>query len=78
MRSWRSPSNIAGMPAPGGAFLHNEQRPVLGEFATALGLPLQQSRHAVIATFGAPRRSTTASSCIESARRWNPPFVSNP
>jgi hypothetical protein len=43
-------SNITAMLQPGGTFLHNEQRPVLGEFATALGLPLQQSRHAVIAT----------------------------
>jgi hypothetical protein len=43
-------SNITAMLLPGGAFLHNEQRPVLGEFTTALGLPLQQSRHAVIAT----------------------------
>ena len=43
-------ANIAAMLAPGGVFLHNEQRPVLGDFATALGLPLLQSRHAVIAT----------------------------
>ena len=42
--------NIAGMLAPGGVFLHNEQRPVLGTLTSALGLPLQQSRHAVIAT----------------------------
>jgi hypothetical protein len=43
-------SNIAGMLLPGGTFLHNEQRPVLGELADALDLPLLQSRHAVIAT----------------------------
>jgi hypothetical protein len=43
-------SNIAGMLLPGGAFLHNEARPVLGEFADALDMPLVQSRHAVIAT----------------------------
>jgi hypothetical protein len=43
-------ANITAMLLPGGAFLHNEQRPALGEFTTALGLPLQQSRHAVIAT----------------------------
>jgi hypothetical protein len=43
-------TNIAAMLAPGGAFVHNEQRPVLGELAAALGMPLQQSRHAVIAT----------------------------
>jgi hypothetical protein len=38
------------MLAPGGAFLHNEQRPIIGELAAAMRLPLQQSRHAVIAT----------------------------
>jgi hypothetical protein len=43
-------SNIATMLLPGGAFLHNEQRPVLGEITATLGVPLQQSRHAVIAT----------------------------
>jgi hypothetical protein len=43
-------SNVAAMLLPGGVFLHNEQRPVLGELADALDLPLQQSRHAVIAT----------------------------
>ena len=43
-------ANIAAMLPPGGVFLHNEQRPSLGDFTTALGLPLQQSRHAVIAT----------------------------
>jgi hypothetical protein len=43
-------SNITAMLLPGGAFVHNEQRLALGEFTTALGLPLQQSRHAVIAT----------------------------
>ncbi|HWJ57130.1 MAG TPA: hypothetical protein VNR90_12920, partial [Vicinamibacterales bacterium] len=41
---------IAAMLAPGGAFLHNEQRPLIGDLAAATGLPLQQSRHAVIAT----------------------------
>jgi hypothetical protein len=43
-------ANIAAMLAPGGAFLHNEQRPLIGDLAAAAGLPLQQSRHAVIAT----------------------------
>jgi hypothetical protein len=43
-------ANIAAMLAPGGAFLHNEQRPMIGDLAAAVGLPLQQSRHAVIAT----------------------------
>ena len=43
-------ANVTAMLRPGGAFLHNEQRPALGGFTAALGLPLQQSRHAVIAT----------------------------
>ena len=43
-------ANIAAMLAPGGAFLHNEQRPIIGDLAAAVGVPLQQSRHAVIAT----------------------------
>ena len=47
--------NIAAMLAPSGVFLHNEARPVLGELTAALGLPFEQSRHAVIATVkGAP------------------------
>lgn len=48
-------ANIAAMLAPGGVFLHNEPRPILGELTTAVGLPFEQSRHAVIATVkGAP------------------------
>jgi hypothetical protein len=48
-------SNIAAMVAPGGVFLHNEARPLLAEVTAALGLPVEQSRHAVIATVrGAP------------------------
>ncbi len=48
-------TNIASMLAPGGVFLHNEARPSLHDMATALGLPAEQSRHAVIATVrGAP------------------------
>jgi hypothetical protein len=43
-------ANIAAMTAPGGVFLHNEPRPVLGEIAGALGLPFEQSRHVTIAT----------------------------
>lgn len=43
-------SNIAAMLAPGGVFLHNEPRPMLGELTTLAGLPFEQSRHAVIAT----------------------------
>jgi predicted TPR repeat methyltransferase len=47
--------NISRMLAPGGMFLHNEPRPVLGEITAALGLQFEQSRHVVIATVkGAP------------------------
>jgi len=46
-------SNIAAMLAPGGLFLHNEARPILGELTAALGLPFEQARHAVIATVAA-------------------------
>ena len=42
--------NIAAMLAPGGVLLHNEARPLLGEVTATLGLPVEQSRHAVIAT----------------------------
>lgn len=48
-------SNIAGMLAPGGVFLHNEARPVMGDVTAAVGLPFEQSRHVIIATVrGAP------------------------
>jgi hypothetical protein len=48
-------SNIAAMVAPGGLFLHNEARPILGDLTAAFGLRFEQSRHAVIATVaGAP------------------------
>jgi hypothetical protein len=48
-------SNIAAMTAPGGVFLHNEPRPVLGDLTTAVGLPFVQSRYATIAKVqGAP------------------------
>lgn len=43
-------SNITAMLAPGGVFLHNESRPALAGMTAALGLRLEQSRHAVIAT----------------------------
>lgn len=43
-------ANIAAMIAPGGVFLHNEARPLIGDLTTALDLPLTQSRHATIAT----------------------------
>ncbi|MBA2354746.1 MAG: hypothetical protein H0V80_08780 [Acidobacteria bacterium] len=49
-------SNIASMTVPGGALLHNEGRPVLGEITTAVCLPFEQSRHVTIATV----RGTTA------------------
>ncbi len=42
-------ANIAAMTAPGGVFLHNEPRPVIGDYAAALGLPFEQSRHVTIA-----------------------------
>jgi hypothetical protein len=48
-------SNVAAMLAPGGVFLHNEARPLVGEVTAALNLPFQQSRHGTIATVrGAP------------------------
>ena len=48
-------TNVAAMLAPGGVFLHNEGRPVMGTVTYAVGLPFEQSRHVVIATVrGAP------------------------
>jgi SAM-dependent methyltransferase len=41
--------NVSRMLAPGGIFLHNEGRPLMQEVTSALGVPFQQSRHAVIA-----------------------------
>jgi hypothetical protein len=43
-------SNVAGMMAAGGMFLHNEPRPLLGDVSETLGLGFLQSRHAIIAT----------------------------
>lgn len=43
-------SNIAAMLARGGVLVHNEARPLLHQIAPTLGLPLNQSRHVVIAT----------------------------
>jgi hypothetical protein len=43
-------TNIAAMLAPGGVFLHNEPRPLVGDLTQILGLRFEQSRHAVIAT----------------------------
>jgi hypothetical protein len=42
--------NISSMLVPGGVLLHNEARPLLRDVTAALGLPVEQSRHAVIAT----------------------------
>jgi hypothetical protein len=42
--------NIASMLASGGTFLHNEARPSMGELTAAVGLPLEHSRHAIIAS----------------------------
>jgi hypothetical protein len=48
-------SNIAAMLAPGGLFLHNERRPLVGDLGAALALPFEQSRHVTIADVrGAP------------------------
>ena len=48
-------SNVARMLAPGGVFLHNEARPLMHEVTAALGMPVEQSRHAIIASVkGAP------------------------
>jgi hypothetical protein len=48
-------TNVAAMLAPGGVFLHNEGRPLMGAITDAVGLPFEQSRHVVIATVrGAP------------------------
>jgi hypothetical protein len=48
-------TNVARMLAPGGVFLHNEARPVMRELTAALGMPVEQSRHAIIASVkGAP------------------------
>jgi hypothetical protein len=47
--------NVARMLAPGGVFLHNEARPLMIEVTAALGMPVEQSRHAIIASVkGAP------------------------
>jgi hypothetical protein len=43
-------TNVAGMLAPGGAFVHNETRPQMNSLTAALGVPFEQSRQAVIAT----------------------------
>jgi hypothetical protein len=53
-------ANVAGMLSPGGVLLHNEPRPGLRDIAEAAGLPLQQTRQALIATVaGAPPLADT-------------------
>lgn len=48
-------TNIAAMLRPGGMFLHNESRPLVGSVTDTLRLTFEQSRHATIATVpGAP------------------------
>ena len=48
-------TNIASMLGEGGIFLHNEARPILDDITRALALPVEQSRHAIIASVrGAP------------------------
>jgi hypothetical protein len=42
--------NVAAMLSPGGVFLHNEPRPLIGDVTAALGLSFDQSRQAVIAS----------------------------
>ena len=49
-------SNVAAMLAPGGMFLHNEPRPILGDITEAVGLRFEQLRRVTIASVmdGAP------------------------
>lgn len=43
-------ANIAAMLAPDGVFMHNEPRPVLGDFTEAVGLHFEQLRRVTIAS----------------------------
>ena len=43
-------SNVASMLAPGGVFMHNEPRPVLGDITEAVGLHFEQLRRVTIAS----------------------------
>ena len=43
-------SNIAAMLAPGGVFMHNEPRPVLGDITVAVGMRFEQLRSVTIAS----------------------------
>ncbi len=48
-------TNVASMLGPDGIFLHNEARPLMHDVTTAVSLPLEQSRRAIIASVrGAP------------------------
>ena len=42
-------ANVSAMLAPGGFFVHNERRPLVGDLTTALGLPFEQARTVTIA-----------------------------
>ena len=43
-------SNISAMLAPGGVFMHNEPRPVLGDITETVGLRFEQLRRVTIAS----------------------------
>jgi hypothetical protein len=43
-------SNISAMLAPGGVFMHNEPRPLLGDITEAVGLRFEQLRRVTIAS----------------------------
>jgi hypothetical protein len=43
-------TNVSAMLGPGGMFLHNESRALVGDVTDALGVKFEQSRHAAIAT----------------------------
>ncbi len=43
-------SNIAAMLGPGGVFMHNEPRPVLGDITEAVGLRFEQLRRVTLAS----------------------------
>jgi hypothetical protein len=53
-------TNIRAMLAPGGIFMHNESRPLLGELTDAIGLSFEQARQVTIASVrGAPPLADT-------------------
>jgi len=43
-------TNIAAMLAPGGLFLHNERRPIIGDLGEWVGLRYEQARYVTIAS----------------------------